>query len=144
LTSNLGSEFLLDGINSDGEISEEARENVKNLLKRSFRPEFLNRLTDIVFYKPLTSKEVGSIVDIMLTLLKSRLSDKQISLEITNRAKNCIIDCGFDAVFGARPLKRYIESNVETMIARELIGGSLKAGDTITVDANDSGLFIAK
>ena len=142
LTSNLGSEYLLDGLSDDGEISESAKENVNALLKRSFRPEFLNRLSDIVFYKPLTSAEITRIVDLMLEKLKRRLEDKQLGLKVTDKAKNFIVDAGYDVTFGARPLKRYIESNVETLIAREIIKGSLKAGQTVVVDAEDGALVI--
>ncbi len=143
LTSNLGSEYLLDGV-KNGEVTEEAKEKINALLKSSFRPEFLNRLSSIVMFKPLTQKEVGQIVDLLLEKLKSRLSDKQVGFEITDRAKNYIIDRGYDMVFGARPLKRFIEENVETMIAKAIIAGEILPETNITVDANANGLFIAK
>ncbi len=143
LTSNLGSEYLLDGV-KNGEVTEEAKEKINALLKSSFRPEFLNRLSSIVMFKPLTQKEVGKIVDLLLEKLKSRLSDKQVGFEITDRAKNYIIDRGYDMVFGARPLKRFIEENVETMIAKAIIAGEILPETNITVDANANGLFIAK
>lgn len=144
LTSNLGSDYLLDGIDDDGEITIDAKEKIENLLKRSFRPEFLNRLSDVVFYKPLTNKEISSIAKLMLRGLSARLSEKQLGLEITNKAMNYIIDNGFDMVFGARPLKRFIESNVETAIAKEILSGSLNSGDTVLVDTENNELKISK
>ena len=144
LTSNLGSEYLLNGITDNGEISEEARSQVEQLLKRSFRPEFLNRLDDIVYYKSLTKTEIGSIVDLMLADLRKRLEDKQLKLVVTDAAKNAIIDGGYDPIYGARPLKRYIQSHVETMIAKEIIGGAHTAGDTLTVDADGNGQLVLR
>jgi len=143
LTSNLGSEYLLDGV-KNGEVTEEAKEKINALLKSSFRPEFLNRLSSIVMFKPLTQKEVGKIVDLLLEKLKSRLSDKQVKFEITDRAKNYIIDRGYDMVFGARPLKRFIEEHVETMIAKAIVAGEILPQTTVTVDADKDGLYIAK
>ncbi len=134
LTSNLGSQIILEGITESGEISESAKEQVSTLLKSSFRPEFLNRLDDIVFYKPLTKTEIGGIVDLLLENLKARLSQKELHLEITKPTKDYIIENGYDPVYGARPLKRFIQSTVETMIAKYIIGGNLKAGDVIVVD----------
>lgn len=139
LTSNLGSEFLLDGITADGEISAEARSNIEQLLKRSFRPEFLNRLSDIIYYKPLTSNEIKSIALLMLEGLKKRLKEKQLTLTITDSALDKIVSCGFDVTFGARPLKRYIEANIETLIAKEIIGGKILPGQTVTIDACEEG-----
>ncbi len=143
LTSNLGSEYLLDGV-KNGEVTEEAKEKINALLKSSFRPEFLNRLSSIVMFKPLTQKEVGKIVDLLLEKLKSRLSDKQVKFEITDRAKNYIIDRGYDMVFGARPLKRFIEEHVETMIAKAIVAGEILPQTTVTVDAGKDGLYITK
>lgn len=134
LTSNLGSSIILEGIESNGEISNDAKEQVSKLLKSSFRPEFLNRLDDIVFYKPLTKAEIGGIVDLLLQSLKKRLLEKELHLEITKPAKDYIIENGYDPIYGARPLKRFIQSSVETMLAKFIIGGNLKAGDVIVVD----------
>ena len=141
LTSNLGSEYLLDGI-KDGEITEDAKAKIDALLKRSFKPEFLNRLSGIVYFKPLSEKEVSSIVSLMLEKLKARLKDKRVGFEITPAAVNNIIGRGYDMQFGARPLKRFIEQNVETMIAKEIIAGSIKPDTTITVDSDGEKLYI--
>ena len=118
LTSNLGSQFLLDGIGTDGEISQEARDQVNELLKRSFRPEFLNRLDEIVFYKPLTRENVTHIIDLMVTDLNRRLEDKQLTVELTPAAKDHIIEAAYDPIYGARPLRRYLQHTVETLISR--------------------------
>ena len=144
LTSNLGSDLILEDLEKSraegkNELSDEARNAIDQLLKRQFRPEFLNRLDDIVYYKSLTKQEIGSIVDLMLTNLRKRLADKQLNLVVTEAAKNSIIDGGYDPIYGARPLKRYIQSHVETMIAKEIIAGAHSAGDTLTVDADDNG-----
>ena len=125
LTSNLGSPYILDGINADGEISEEARQKVDQLLKQSFRPEFLNRLDEIVFYKPLMKTEIYKIVDLMLNSLRKRLEDKQLSLTVTDAAKDYIIANGYDVNYGARPLKRWIQQKVETLLARKIIAEDL-------------------
>ena len=142
LTSNLGSQYILDGITPDGQISEEARTAVQGLLKNQFRPEFLNRLDEIVFYKPLTRQEIGGIVELQLADLRKRLADKQLSLAVTDAAKAFIIDAGYDPIYGARPLKRFIQSKVETLIAREIIGGNHSAGDTLTVDVENGQLVL--
>ena len=148
LTSNLGSDLILEDLeksraNGSNELSDEARNAIDQLLKRQFRPEFLNRLDDIVYYKSLTKQEIGSIVDLMLADLRRRLADKQLNLTVTDAAKNAIIDGGYDPIYGARPLKRYIQAHVETMIAKEIIGGAHAAGDTLTVDADADGkLFL--
>ena len=144
LTSNLGSDLILEDLeksraNGSNELSDEAKNAIDQLLKRQFRPEFLNRLDDIVYYKSLTKQEIGSIVDLMLTDLRHRLEDKQLHLAVTEAAKNAIIDGGYDPIYGARPLKRYIQSHVETMIAKEIIAGAHTAGDTLTVDADSTG-----
>ncbi len=138
MTSNLGSEYILDGI-KDGDISSEARAQVDHLLKTNFRPEFLNRIDEIVYYKPLTREQIGSIVQLMLKSLNSRLSDRQLSVELTDAALSAVIDQGFDPVYGARPLKRYLQSKVETLIARRIIAADVKPGETMTVDVNDRG-----
>ena len=144
LTSNLGSDLILEDLeksraNGSNELSDEAKNAIDQLLKRQFRPEFLNRLDDIVYYKSLTKQEIGSIVDLMLTDLRRRLEDKQLHLDVTEAAKNAIIDGGYDPIYGARPLKRYIQAHVETMIAKEIIAGAHGAGDTLTVDADNTG-----
>jgi len=142
LTSNLGSQFLLEGINADGEITAEAREQVEELLKRSFRPEFLNRLDETVFYKPLTRENITGIVDLMLAGLNRRLSDKQLSCQVTPEAKALIVENGYDPAFGARPLRRYIQRSVETLIAKKIVGSDLMPGDVITVDAQGDQLTV--
>ena len=142
LTSNLGSQYILEGIGKDGQISEDARKAVDGLLKSQFRPEFLNRLDEIVFYKPLTKNEIGGIVELQLDDLRRRLADKQLKLAVTDAAKDFIIDEGYDPIYGARPLKRFIQSRVETLIAREIIGGVHNAGDTLTVDVENGALIL--
>ena len=149
LTSNLGSDLILEDLEKSramgkNELSEEAKNAIDQLLKRQFRPEFLNRLDDIVYYKSLTKQEIGSIVDLMLADLHRRLADKQLNLVVTDAAKNAIIDGGYDPIYGARPLKRYIQAHVETMIAKEIIGGSHAAGDTLTVDADAEGKLVLR
>ena len=141
LTSNLGSQYILDGIH-DGEISESARAQVDALLKQSFRPEFLNRLDEIVYYKPLTKEEIGGVVDLLLTHLKARLADRQLTLEVTDAAKQAIVDGGYDPIYGARPLKRFIQSRVETLVAREIIARDPMPGTTLTVDAENGELVL--
>ena len=149
LTSNLGSDLILEDLEKSramgkNELSEEAKNAIDQLLKRQFRPEFLNRLDDIVYYKSLTKQEIGSIVDLMLADLRRRLADKQLNLVVTDAAKNAIIDGGYDPIYGARPLKRYIQAHVETMIAKEIIGGSHAAGDILTVDADAEGKLVLR
>ena len=149
LTSNLGSDLILEDLeksraNGKNELSDEAKNAIDQLLKRQFRPEFLNRLDDIVYYKSLTKTEIGSIVDLMLGDLRKRLADKQLKLVVTDAAKNAIIDGGYDPIYGARPLKRYIQTHVETMIAKEIIGGAHAAGDTLTVDADANGQLVLR
>ncbi len=134
LTSNLGSPYILEGINAAGEISEEARKEVDTLLKQSFRPEFLNRLDEIVFYKPLTKDNIKGIVDLQIEDLKKRLSEKQLDVKLTEAAKDYIIDEGFDPAYGARPLKRFIQSRLETLLARKIIADDVEAGSVLTVD----------
>ena len=140
LTSNLGSQHLLDGIAADGSISEEAQSAVMQELKMSFRPEFLNRLDEIIMFHPLTKDNLNGIIDIMVSSLRERLADKSLGLEITDAAKQLIIERGYDPLYGARPLRRYLQSGVETLIARAILGGDLAAGSTITVDAENGEL----
>ena len=142
LTSNLGSQFILDGIDEDGQITGEARRSVDRLLKQSFRPEFLNRLDEIVFYKPLTKTEIFGIINLQAVDLAKRLKDKQLSLEISDEAKQLIVDESYDPSFGARPLKRYMQRNLETLIAREILADKLKQGDTIHITVKNGGLAV--
>ncbi|MDO5549157.1 MAG: ATP-dependent chaperone ClpB [Eubacteriales bacterium] len=142
LTSNLGSSALLDGIGSDGEITAEARETVEGLLRRSFRPEFLNRLDEIVFYKPLTRENITGIIDLLLVSLNKRLADKQLCAELTPAAKQYVIDNGYDPQYGARPLKRFLQRNVETLLGRTIIAGDLSAGTKLVVDEQDGRLTV--
>lgn len=143
LTSNLGSQFILDGIDGENhEITAEAREQVDGMLKRSFRPEFLNRLDEIVYYKPLSEKEIGGIVELLLTDLKKRLAEKQLKLEISDGAKLYVAENGYDPVYGARPLKRYLQSSVENLLARYIISGRCKAGDTLRVAVSGGKLVV--
>lgn len=144
LTSNLGSTAILEGIQSDGTISEAARAEADKLLKVSFRPEFLNRLDEIVFFKPLTKTEVGRIVELLVADLKKRLEEKQLYLSLTENAVDYIIDSGYDPVYGARPLKRYIQHTLETMLAKEILANKFSAGDRIEVDAEANGLFVKR
>ncbi len=143
LTSNLGSQYLLDGIGSDGEISEEARGAVTELLRSTFRPEFLNRLDEIVFYKPLTRENISAIIDLLIADLRARLAEKSLSLEITPAARELIADNGYDPVYGARPLKRYLQSKAETLLAKAILSRDLHAGDVLTLDVGaDGGLEV--
>ena len=142
LTSNLGSQYILEGIQPNGEISEDTRNAVDGLLKSQFRPEFLNRLDEIVFYKPLSKAEIGGIVELQLEDLRHRLADKQLGLAVTDAAKDFIINEGYDPIYGARPLKRFIQSRVETLIAREIIAGAHNTGDTLTVDVQNGALTL--
>lgn len=137
LTSNLGSSYLLEGIDENGEISEDAKEKVSQLLKQSFRPEFLNRLDEIVYYKPLTKENITKIIDLLIAGLAERLKEKQLKLEITPLAKELIIENGYDPVYGARPLKRYLQSKIETMIARTMLSNDMQAGNTIEIGAKN-------
>ena len=142
LTSNLGSQYLLDGIDANGENSEAAKSQVKELLKRSFRPEFLNRLDEIVFYKPLTRENIHGIIDLLLNGLNKRLEDKQIRVEVTEAAKDFIVAESYDPAFGARPLRRYIQHTIETLIGRKIIAEDLAPGTVLTVDLDGNTLFI--
>ncbi len=142
LTSNLGSQFLLDGIGADGEVSGEARAQVDELLKRSFRPEFLNRLDEIVFYKPLTKDNIYHIIDLLLAGLNRRLADKRLKVELTDGAKALILDSAYDPMYGARPLRRYLQHTVENLVGRKIIAGEAVPDSTLTVDARDGGLVV--
>ncbi len=142
LTSNIGSSYILEGINKDGTINEEAKDSVYKILRQQFRPEFLNRLDEIVFYKPLDKKEIYKIVDLMVVDLQKRLKDKQLTVTLTNRAKEYIVDEGYDPVYGARPLKRFIQSQVETLIARIIVRGDVEQGNVLEVDYNGEKLVV--
>ena len=142
LTSNLGSSVLLDGIGADGEIREDAKQQVHELLRRSFRPEFLNRLDEIVFYKPLTKENITGIIDLLIQALSKRLEDKQLSVELTDAAKQYVIDNGYDPVYGARPLKRFLQRHVETLLGRTIIAGDLSEGTKLVVDYQNGELTV--
>ncbi len=140
LTSNLGSEYLLGGVNADGTIDAAAKAQVEALLRRSFRPEFLNRLDEIVFYKPLTRQNVRSIIDLQIAKLNTRLQNQQITCVLTDRAKDAIVDAAYDPQYGARPLRRYVQHTVETMLSKRLLRGEVLPGQTVTVDAAEGEL----
>ncbi len=142
MTSNLGSDIILDGIGDDGEISDQAREGVNDLLRRTFRPEFLNRLDEIVFYKPLTKDDIGKIVELLFKDLEKRLADKHIRLTIDESAKNYIIDTAYSPIYGARPIKRFIQSEAETIIARKLIADNPAPGTEFCLAADENGLMV--
>ena len=137
LTSNLGSEYILDGITDKGEISDEAKEKVEKLLKQSFRPEFLNRLDEIVFYKPLNKEEIGRILELLIVNLQKRLEDKNIEIVLTQKAKDYIIENGYDAIYGARPLKRFVQKKLETLIARKILEKKIQPNSKIEIDYNE-------
>ena len=142
LTSNLGSTYLLDGIDREGNITDDARKQVEEVLKRSFRPEFLNRLDEIVFYKPLSKNDIFQIVELQLNDLRKRLKDRQLDVKLTDAAKNYIVDEGYDPIYGARPLKRFLQRKVETLIGRMIIADLVHPNSTIIVDYNGSELAI--
>ena len=142
LTSNLGSQYLLDGIDEGGEISQEAKDQVDQLLKRSFRPEFLNRLDEIIYYKPLTKENITSIVDLLIGSLNKRLADKQLTVELTPAAKTYVIDNGYDPLYGARPLRRFLQHTVETLVGRKMIADEVLPGTTLVVDCENDQLVV--
>ena len=137
MTSNIGSSYLLDGIEPDGSIRQESQDLVMNDLRAHFRPEFLNRLDEIIMFKPLTKENIGNIVDLMMADLNRRLADQEIRLELTDEAKSYIIDGGYDPVYGARPLKRFLQKNVETLAARMILSGNVQTEDTIVIGLKD-------
>ena len=143
MTSNIGSPYLLDGIDENGEIKEEAQKEVMDDLRGHFRPEFLNRLDEIILFKPLTKDNIGSIVDLMVKELNDRLADQELSLELTDAAKRDVIDNGYDPVYGARPLKRYLQKYVETLTARKILSGEVHTGDTLVLDV-ENGEYVVK
>ncbi len=142
LTSNLGSDYILEGIQENGEISEEAKQKVNELLKRSFRPEFLNRLDEIVFYKPLRKTEISKILELLIKDIENRLEDKNIKLELSQKAKDYLIDNGYDEVYGARPLKRFVQKKLETLIARKILSQEILPNTTVKVDCDNNELCI--
>ena len=143
MTSNIGSPYLLDGIDEKGDIKPEAQEQVMNELRGHFRPEFLNRLDEIIMFKPLTKDNVGKIVDLMVKELSDRLADQELSLELTDAAKQMVVDNGYDPVYGARPLKRYLQNYVETLTAKKILSGDVHAGDTIVLDVKDGAFTVS-
>ena len=142
LTSNLGSDFILEGITENGDISEDAKEKVQQLLKQSFRPEFLNRLDEIVFYKPLKKNEISKILELLISDLEKRLEDKHIKLELSENAKKYLINNGYDEVYGARPLKRFVQKKLETLIAKKILTGDILPNSTVKIDCEDNELVI--
>ena len=142
MTSNIGASVLLDGIQADGSISAEATNEVHKILRQSFRPEFLNRLDEIIMFSPLAKSEIGKIVDLLLANVSKRLEQKQLKLEVSNRAKELIVEQGYDVSFGARPLKRFIQHSIETMIAKTIISQDIKPNSTLVVDAEGDELKI--
>ncbi len=141
MTSNIGSSYLLEGINEDGTISSEASERVENELKNHFRPEFINRLDEIIMFKPLTKSNISGIINILINDLNLRIADKDLTITLTEEAKQFIADNGYDPVYGARPLKRYLQKNIETMVAKLILGDRLEAGDNIIIDFENNGLI---
>ena len=142
MTSNLGSEYLIDGIDANNNITEEATRNVNMLLKTKFKPEFLNRLDEIVMFKPLTKDNMIGIIDIIINRLNKRLQEKQLSIELSDNAKNKIIEDSYDPHYGARPLKRYVQSKIETMLSKTILSSDLKIGDKFYVDVLDGAFTI--
>ncbi len=142
MTSNLGSDRILSGITEDGEISESAKEQVRALLRQNFRPEFLNRMDEIVFYKPLTKENIRGIVELLLTDLAKRLSDRRLILSVTEAAKVYIADAGYDPVYGARPLKRFLQSQLETKIARKILSDDPAPDSVLSVDFDGKALTV--
>ena len=137
LTSNIGSQYLLDGIEEDGSISQDAQESTMADLRASFRPEFLNRLDEIVMFKPLTKNNISGIIDILMADLNKRLEDKELHVKLSDEAVDYIADEAYEPAFGARPLKRYLQKTVETLLARKILGNEVHAGETITIDVDD-------
>ena len=139
MTSNIGSEVLLE---AQGKIDEEVNSKINEMMRYRFKPEFLNRVDDIIMFKPLQKDEIKKIIDIFMRKVKERLEEKNISLEITEEAKDLIVDIGYDSVYGARPLKRYISNTLETQIAKRIIAGNISDGDSIRVEVEDGNVVI--
>ena len=140
MTSNIGSSYLLEGITESGEIRKECAEMVNQDLRAHFRPEFLNRLDEIILFKPLTKENIGRIVDLLMKELNRRLHDQELTISLTDAAKEHVIESGYDPVYGARPLKRYLQKHVETLAARRILSGDVKAGDVIVIDEENKEL----
>ena len=139
LTSNIGSQYLLEGIDENGKIRPEAETAVMNDLRAHFRPEFLNRLDEVILFKPLTKENISDIVDLCIADMNKRLADRELKVELTEQAKEFVTENGYDPVYGARPLKRYIQKNIETLAARIILGDGVRAGSTIVVDVSEQG-----
>ena len=139
LTSNIGSQYLLEGIDENGKIRPEAETAVMNDLRAHFRPEFLNRLDEVILFKPLTKENISGIVDLCIADMNKRLADRELKVELTEQAKEFVTENGYDHVYGARPLKRYIQKNIETLAARIILGDGVRAGSTIVVDVSEQG-----
>ena len=139
MTSNIGSQYLLDGIDETGSITPEAEAMVMNDLRGHFRPEFLNRLDEIILFKPLTKENIAGIIDLMIQDLNKRIGDKELKIELTDSAKQFVVDRGYDPVYGARPLKRYLQKHVETLAAKIILGDEVRAGNTIVIDVAENG-----
>ena len=144
MTSNIGSEYLLDGIDENGEITPEAEAQVRGLLRTHFRPEFLNRLDETVLFKPLTKDNISNIIDLMVKDLNKRMAEREIKVSLTDAAKSLIIEGGYDPVYGARPLRRFLQKHVETLIAREILEGDVGREEELVIDARDGELVITK
>ena len=142
MTSNIGSSYLLEGIDDNGNIKQENQDLVMNDLRNHFRPEFLNRLDEIIMFKPLTRDNIGGIVDLVIDSVNERLKDRELQIKLTDAAKIYVADNGYDPVYGARPLKRYLQKNVETLAARVILEGKVSMGDTITFDVVDGKLAV--
>ena len=142
MTSNIGSSYLLEGIDDNGNIKQENQDLVMNDLRNHFRPEFLNRLDEIIMFKPLTRDNIGGIVDLVFDSVNERLKDRELQIKLTDAAKTYVADNGYDPVYGARPLKRYLQKNVETLAARVILEGKVSMGDTITFDVVDGKLAV--
>ena len=142
LTSNIGSAYLLEGVDGNGSISDEARENTMADLRASFRPEFLNRLDEIILFKPLTKENISGIISILLQELNERLKDKELRAELTDRAVEFIANEAYEPAFGARPLKRYLQKNVETLLAKNILGGNVSMGDVLLIDEEEGSLCL--
>ena len=140
MTSNIGSQYLLDGLDDKGQISQEARDKVDEELKMRFRPEFLNRIDEIVMFKPLGKNQIGYIIDLELVKIARKLEDRKISLSIDEKAKDYIIENAYSPAFGARPIKRFLQKNLETSLARKLLAGEIKEKEAVQISADDKGL----
>ena len=140
MTSNIGSPYLLDGIDDKGNIKEGVEELVMGDLRNSFRPEFLNRLDEIIMFKPLNKENIGSIINLLINDVNRRLEDKELKVVLTDSAKDFIVEHGFDPMYGARPLKRYVQKSVETLAAKLILAGNVSTGDNIVIDCENNGL----